>query len=357
MFDRQCLHVVKCKHFEKGACMTDKAGKGKAAGGYARAKALSRKERQAIAKHAALARWTESVLTATHEGVLDIGGTELPVAVLSDGRRVLTAGAMLNALGRPWKGSYKRTELPSFLDAANLKPFITKELLDALQPIEFRGSKGQQTGYAAETLPLVCDVYLRAREAGKIRGLQANVTKQAEILVRSLSKVGIRALVDEATGYQSIRPQDALQEYLKLLVRDELAAWVKKFPDEFYENIYKLKGWPWPGMSKNRYSVVAHYTRDLVYERMAPGLLKELELKSPKNEKGRRDSLLKDWLTEDIGDPMLAQHLHSLIMFQRLAIATGYGWKRFVRMVDQVLPKKDTSMFLPFIEADDNEPL
>ena len=45
---------------------------------------------------------------------------------------------------------------------------------------------------------------------------------------------------------------------------------------EFYENIYKLKGWPWPGMSKNRFSVVAHYTNDLVYERVAPGLLAEL---------------------------------------------------------------------------------
>ena len=26
-----------------------------------------------------------------------------------------------------------------------------------------------------------------------------------------------------------------------------------------------------PGMKKNRYSVVAYYTRDLVYERLAPG--------------------------------------------------------------------------------------
>ena len=32
---------------------------------------------------------------------------------------------------------------------------------------------------------------------------------------------------------------------------EELAAWAKKFPGEFYENIYKIKGWPWPGMQKN----------------------------------------------------------------------------------------------------------
>jgi hypothetical protein len=104
-------------------------------------------------------------------------------------------------------------------------------------------------------------------------------------------------------------------------------------------------------MSKNRYSVVAHYTRDLVFERMAAGLLETLESKSPRNAKGQRPSKLHQWLTEDIGDPMLAQHLHSLIMFQRLAIANGYGWHRFVKMVDQVMPKKGNTLELPFKEV------
>jgi hypothetical protein len=63
-------------------------------------------------------------------------------------------------------------------------------------------------------------------------------------------------------------------------------------------------------------------------------------------------ALLQRWLTADVGDPMLAQHLYSLIMFQRLAIANGYGWNRFLRMVDQVLPKKDATMFLPFTSPD-----
>jgi hypothetical protein len=181
---------------------------------------------------------------------------------------------------------------------------------------------------------------------------QLEIAKRAEILVRALSRVGIVALIDEVTGYQDIRPQDALEKYLELLIRKELAAWVKRFPDEFYENIYHLKGWPWPGMSKNRYSVVAHYTRDLVYERMAPELLKKLEEKSPANENGQRPRKMHEWLSEDVGEPMLAQHLHALVMFQKLAIANGYGWKRFLRMVDQVLPKKDATMLLPFIEPD-----
>ena len=124
--------------------------------------------------------------------------------------------------------------------------------------------------------------------------------------------------------------------YLGKLIRKELAAWAKKFPDEFYENIYKLKGWTWGGMKKNRYRVVAHYTRDLVYERIAPMLLEELETNGPPDEKGNRPNKLHQWLTEEEGDPMLAQHLYSLIMFQRLAITSGFGWNRFVKMVDQV---------------------
>ena len=169
-------------------------------------------------------------------------------------------------------------------------------------------------------------------------------------MIRALAHVGIVALVDEATGYQEVRPRDALQAYLETIISKELAAWTKKFPDEFYENIYKLKGWKWPGMQKNRFSVVAYYTRDLVYERIAPSLLNELEAKTPKDEKGKRKNKFHQWLTEDVGNPMLAQHLYSLIMFQRLALANGYAWNRFVKMVDKVLPKKGANLELPFPE-------
>ena len=100
-------------------------------------------------------------------------------------------------------------------------------------------------------------------------------------------------------------------------------------------------------MSKNRYSVVGHYTNDLVFERIAPGLVRELQSKTPKDEKEHRRDRMHQWLTEDVGDPMLAQHLHSLMMFQRLAIANGYSWTRFIHMVDQVLPRRGAILELP----------
>jgi hypothetical protein len=59
------------------------------------------------------------------------------------------------------------------------------------------------------------------------------------------------------------------------------------------------------------------------------------------------------WLSEDVGDPMLAQHLYTLMMFQRLAIANGHGWNRFLHTVDQVLPRRGDTLPLPFEESSD----
>ncbi len=329
----------------------------KAIGGLARAAALNPEERKAIARKAAKARWgaaSDSIPQATHEGVVKIGDAEIPCAVLNDGRRLITQSGFMVALGRARQAKGRQhydgdVNMPAFLTAKNLKPFIHSDLAVTSSQVEFKTVGGTKAfGYAAELLPKVCEVFLKAESAGALLPMQKHIGEQCRILLIGLASTGVVALVDEATGYQDERPRDALQAYLEKIISKELAAWVKKFPDEFYENIYKLRGWTWPGMGKNRYSVVGTYTRDLVFERIAPGLLPELEKRSPKDEKGNRPNKLHQWLTEEIGDPMLAQHMHSLIMFQRLAIANGYGWQRFVKMVDQVLPKKGNTMELPF---------
>jgi hypothetical protein len=289
---------------------------------------------------------------ASHAGTLTVGDLSIPCYVLEDGTRILSQRGLNEAFGIIHGGGRDDggQKMPRFIRLKSLEPFISNDLAAGLlQPIEFAPPHGGRSvlGLPATALADVCNVWLRAREGGALKtDRQLDTAQKAEILTRGFAHVGIIALVDEATGYQAIRPQDALQKYLELIIRKELAAWAKKFPDEFYENIYKLKGWIWPGMGKNRFSVVAHYTNDLVYERIAPGLIDELRSKSPKTEKGTRKNKLHQWLTEEIGDPMLAQHLHSLVMFQRLAISNGYGWNRFVKMVDQVLPKRGATLEL-----------
>lgn len=331
----------------------------KAIGAKARSETLTPEARSEIARKAAAARWStdQPMPVATHEGELKIGNASVTCAVLDDGRRLITQSGFMVALGRARQAKGRQhydgdVNMPAFLTAKNLKPFISEDLAVTSSQVEFKTARGTKAfGYAAELLPRVCEVFLKAESADALLASQKHIAEQAQILIIGLASTGIVALVDEATGYQEVRPKDALQAYLEKVISKELAAWVKKFPDEFYENIYKLRGWTWPGMGKNRYSVVGTYTRDLVFERIAPGLLPELERKSPKNEKGNRSHKLHQWLTEDIGNPMLAQHMHSLIMFQRLAIANGFGWNRFVKMVDQVLPKKGNTLELPLDDS------
>jgi hypothetical protein len=352
--------MVGCKQFlKKGASIMSDVPKGKAKGGFARAEILSPEKRTEIAKKGALARWAEAdTPRAEYTGELKIGDMLFPCSVLSDNTRILTQTDFMKGMGMYYSGwvaknrpdSDASAEVPHFLSFKGLKPFVDRHLGD-LQSIILKyrtATGGTAHGIRAEIIPKICEIWLDAEESATLGSRQKQIAAKAKMLMRSLAHVGIIALVDEATGFQGVRPKDALQMYLEKLIRKELAAWAKKFPDEFYENIYKLKSWPWPGMKKNRYSVVAHYTRNLVYERLAPGLLRELEAKSPMNESGYRPNKLHQWLTEDIGDPLLAQHLHSLIMFQRLAINSGYGWNRFLKMVDQVMPRRGETLSLPF---------
>jgi len=332
-----------------------------ASGGRARRDKLTADERRSIAKAAAESRWAKAPAREVPKSAfgdsdrpLRIGDAEIPCYVLDDGRRVLVQRGLQAGIGMSTSGGTGGAHrMARFVESLQAKGVDIGDLAVRIRtPIIFQpaGFVKPAYGYEATILPDICDAVIEADRRTLLMPSQAHFAAQCQILTRAFARVGIIALVDEATGYQGVRPQDALEQYLQLIVRKELAAWVKKFPDEFYENVYKLKGWIWPGMGKNRYSVVAHYTRDLVYERLAPNLLKTLEEKSPRNEHGQRPHKLHQYLTDDIGEPMLAQHLHTLIMFQRLALASGHGWHRFVKTVDQVLPKRGSTLELPLAD-------
>jgi hypothetical protein len=325
--------------------------KGRAKGGIARKERTSAERLSEIGRLGAEAR---RLPKATHDSAdhpLRIGDIEIKCYVLEDGRRVLAQRGLQNGIGMSEgggkTGARKIVELMARLEkkGINIRGLVAR----ANSPIRFVRPTGGNPGdgYEAMILPDICAVLIEAAQAGKLDSRLKHLAERAAILQHGFATVGIIALVDEATGYQEIRPQDALQAYLEKIISKELAAWVKKFPDEFYENIYKLRGWTWPGMRKNRYSVVGLYTRDLVFERIAAGLLPELERRLPKDENGNRAAKLHQHLTDEIGNPMLAQHLHSLVMLQRVAINSGYGWQRFVKMVDAAMPKRGNTLELP----------
>jgi hypothetical protein len=316
-----------------------------AKGGIARAQSLSKIERSDIAKRAATARWAAHLPDATHEGELNIAGLDLPVAVTSDGTRLMISKAFMTALGRPWKGSYARTELPNFIAAKNLLPFITDELREVLDPVEFVNKHGQRAqGYRAELLPLVCDVYLDARKARVLTESQERVADRAELLIRGFARVGIVALVDEATGYQRDRATDALAKILERFIAKELQPWVKTFPDEFYQQLFRLRGLDFPRDTVKRPQYFGYLTNDIIYKRLAPGVLDELKRTEPKTPSGRRKGTIQQRLTPDLGHPKLREHLASVCTIMDLSD----DYEDFMRKLDRRHPKYGETLEMDF---------
>ena len=265
----------------------------RARGGYARARALTAQRRREIAKRAAESRWTKGLPVAHYTGELEIGDAKIGCAVLEDGRRVLTQSDMMRAMGRARQAKGRAyydsdVNLPAFLTAKNLRPFISRELHVTSSQIEFRLPSGQRAfGYLADMLPQVCEVYLRARDAGALVHTQQHIAVRADILIRGLASVGIVALVDEATGYQRDRAADALAVILEKFIAKELQPWVKTFPDTFYEELFRLRGLEYPRDSVKRPQYFGNLTNDIIYRRLAPGVLKELKESTPKSPAGR----------------------------------------------------------------------
>lgn len=324
----------------------DERDERKAIGGYARAQALAPEARKDIARRAALARWDGP--RATHSGTLKIGGAELPAYVLETGERIISTRGVMKALKRTWRGrKYSGTEMPVFLEARNLKPFISEDLVMVLCPLKFRTEKGLAAeGFRAEVLPAICEIYLRARDDNALTPPQFALAKQCEILTRGLSRVGIIALVDEATGYQDFRARDALAKILEAFVAKELRPWVKTFQPDFYKEMFRLRGIPYTD-SPQRPRYIGHLTNDLVYQRLAPGVLAKLRERNPTGEKGRRRHRHTQWLTDEVGDPKLREHLSAVTALMK----AEDDWDVFKRKIDRVFPAFGRTIPLPLPEV------
>ncbi len=308
-------------------------------GGKARAKKLTKEERSAIAKNAAQKRWDKGkvIASATHEGFLTIGGMEIPCAVLEDGRRVLTQSGVMVALGRARQAKGRDyydgdVNLPSFLTAKNLKPFIPQELSVTSSQVEFRTLRGAKAfGYSAELLPTVCGVFLDAKSANVLLANQAHIADRALTLIRGFANVGIIALVDEATGYQYERPRRDLEEYLSKFLSESLRKWVRTFPGDYFKHLCRLKNVPLrPDMKLPQY--FGHLTNDLVWKRIAPGLLRAL--KERKIERGSKSNKLHSWTSEDLGRPELLLHLGTVVGLMKI----NNDYDTFHAQLDRVAP-------------------
>lgn len=254
----------------------------------------------------------------THEGEIVLGNNTIPCYVLDDGTRVLSGRGMQEALmmvdieeGKQTGG----TRLQRYFQQKSLEPFIYQGKEPGhYDPVEcYHGAK-KINGYEATVLVDICDAFLEARK--ELRNLpprQKIIADQCEILVRGFARVGIVALIDEATGYQYDRERFELQKILTAYVSDEVLKWQLTFTDEFYKEIFRLWNLPFtPKNIRNKPSFIGKLTVKYIYDKLPKGVFEKIREKTPKSDKGNYKYKLHQSLTPDVGREHLKKQLHEV---------------------------------------------
>lgn len=290
-----------------------------------------------------------SLLKATNEGKITLGETVLPVAVLSDGTRVISRNAIFKAFGRTKRGRAKDDirvlNMPSFIDANNLQSFIGEDLKGVLNQIDFLDKNGKEdTAYNALILPMLCKVYLDARATKKegtnksiLTKAQEPLARASEILLIGLSNIGIISLIDEATGYQYERERFELQKILSAYISDEILKWQLTFTDDFYKEVYRLWGLPFiPKYIKNKPSFIGKLTTKYIYDELPKGVVDKIKDKTGKTEAGNWRYKWHQSLTPEIG----REHLKKQIIEVTTLMSIAESKEQFQSIFEKKYHKK-----------------
>lgn len=278
---------------------------------------------------------------------LKIGPIEIPCYVLVDGTRVLAQRGLQSGVGfSEGGGKGGARKIAQFMQALADKGMDVRGLVArANSPIRFIPPHGGNPadGYEATILPDICHVLIEAGRRNLLGKRSAHLAERAAELQLGFAHLGIIALVDEATGYQDYRPRDALARILERFVAKELRPWVKTFPAEFYKQIFRLNNWPYEE-NCGRPGVIGHWTNNIVYKRLAPGVLEELRRQTPRSAAGDFKNKLFQRLTEDFGHPKLREHLTGVVMLMKYSP----NWRVFMDRLDKEYPQWGSTMMLPF---------
>lgn len=285
---------------------------------------------------------------------LRLGNLEIPCYVLDNGMRVFSGRGIQKAIGYDsksgqWMSSFCKMEgVSSYLCAGDNS--ISERLS---KPVKFKrnnagGSQSTANGYEVTLLVDICSAIIDANRAGVFDN--DAIVRNADIIIRSVAKVGIIALVDEATGYQYERENDELQKILKAYISEELLPWQKRFPDIFYKELFRLNGWDYTVNGiKKRPGIIGKWTNTFVYEELPNGVLEELKKKTPKSESGNRMNRYHQLLTTDIGEPNSERQINKVItLFQ-----VSDNMKQFCENFRKMKMRQIGQMELPF-EFDEN---
>ena len=244
--------------------------------------------------------------TALWHGELPIGESSLPVYVLDDGRRVISrTGAIRLLRDRDVGGN-----LESYLRTAAVRPYLSKDIPDQMIEYSMPGvvNKGIK-GMPADTFIEICRAFVNARNDGLLSSdAQILMAIKADMFLGACAKTGLDALIDEVTGYQYERTQDALRLKLNLYLEQEMRKWEKTFPDELWLEFGRLTNWQ--GQLHSRPKYWGKLVLELVYEYLDRDVLNWLQENAPAPRKGQN---YHQWLTSQYGLKRLTEHIWMLV--------------------------------------------
>jgi len=287
----------------------------------------------------------KKILKVTHRGYLKILNKEIPCAVLENGQRIISQTGLFKSFDRPRKGEKRLEKLPSVVGAKNLLKYVTEELYEKSEVVEYYHTNGKVAqGYNAEIIPLICELYIEAYNNNSLTTSQLKLYERSILLIRALAKVGITALIDEATGYQYDRQAQELQELLKAYISEDLLKWQKRFPNKYYREIFRLHGWEYDENSSKRPGFVGTFTKMYIYDLFPEEVIKEIEKRNPivqnQNSWSRRKRH-HQFLTTDIGIPQLDHYISKLLGVMALSDNKEEFKKNFKKAFDEEIKLKE----------------
>ena len=325
-------------------------------GGRARADKLSKDQLRDIASQGGRAsREKVKMLSesgklpkATHQGKMKVGGLELDCYVLEDGRRLFHKRGMARALGMKSGGGNV------FLRAIRRKGLGSKighTLLGKVEnPIIFKPlTQDLGHGYDAAVLVDICRAVIRAADAKRLHPTQTSLADQAKILLQAFAKIGVTALIDEATGFQQVRNPAALRILVQQYIEEEKREWEKQFPDEYYDELNRLYGSKRltttgsGAVIQNRPQHFAIFTRSYVYHPLENGaVLEELDRINPKlDKKGTRRSRFHQHLSQGYGIEKLKRQVGEIMTLLKVSDTVGQFRRLFGRRFPEAVVQRD----------------
>ena len=311
---------------------------GASKGGKARASVLTPEERSAIARKAVRTRWAlakgESLTNEEEEqvvpplrqalpagplqrishfhGSVAFGAISVPCHVLNDGSRVIAQREVMKALSgqeRPSGTIARLIGVSPISDYINPDEVVSKVIRYRLSG---PGHQMEAFGYEATLLIEVCEAFLRARDDNVLSEAQMRVAHRADVILRACAKIGIIALIDEATGYQEVRQRNALQLKLQAFIADDIQVWAKMFPDEFWLELARLEHTKYS--PRSRPLRWGKYVMAFVYDAIDKDVGKELRKKNP-NPDFRQNH--HQWMKE-FGRQRVRDHINQVLGVMKL---------------------------------------